>query len=141
MKREIRSFIESELRDYDNTKKEWENLQEELTIGNAAAHEDYMVRLGLLSPEKANGPTESRALKLVSNKRLAQTERTIKAIEKVIMNLPEEKFKLIRMRYWDMPRTLTDDGIAAELSCSRTTLYVWVDGIITALAKEMGLID
>lgn len=142
MKREIRKFIESELRDYENTKREWETLQDELTYSkNATGHEDYMERLGLEAPERCNGQTESKALKILTNKRLAQLERTIRAFERVITNLPEEKFKLVVLRYWTVPQTLTDDGIALELNCDKRTLYRWLDGILLALAKEMGLID
>lgn len=134
MRRDIRTYIENELRDYDNTKKEWELLQDEIV--NASHISDGQPRGTDISR-----PTENKALKLISNRRLSQLERTIKAIEKTIMALPEEKFKLIQMRYWDVPRTLTDDGIAIKLNCDKRTVYRWSDGIMLALAKEMGLID
>lgn len=85
--------------------------------------------------------TQSKALRLISNKRLAQLQRTILAIERVLMNLTEDKFKLVQLKYWDHPRTLTDDGIAMELFIDKRSLYNWNNTILLALAKEMGLVD
>lgn len=142
IRREIKKYIETELQDYDRTKKEWEQLQSELTNRNNVETFDTMFeRLGIDETVQCQSVTESKALRLITNKRLSQLERTIKAIEKVMMNLPEEKFKLVQMKYWDVPRTLTDDGIAYQLSCDRRTIYKWTDGIILAIAIEMGLID
>lgn len=141
LKREYRQYIESELRDYDHTKAEWEALHESITTSKNNQLDDYMEKLGLQSAERYASTTESKALRLISNNRLAKLERTIRAFERVLSNLQEEKFKLVVLKYWTYPQTLTDEGIAQELCCSRTTFYRWNDGIILALAKEMGLID
>jgi hypothetical protein len=36
---------------------------------------------------------------------------------------------------------LTDDGIAEKLNIDRATLYRWSDGIMLALAIELGMAD
>jgi RinA family phage transcriptional activator len=141
LKREIRVYIESELRDYDNTKKEWEQIQSEITNGKNNIDDDYMEKLGLEVPDRCNSTTESKALKLISNKRLSQLERTIRAFERVLTNLQEDKYRLVVLKYWTYPQTLTDEGIAQELVCDKRTLYKWVDGIMVALAKELGVIN
>jgi RinA family phage transcriptional activator len=134
LRKEIRRYIETELQDYENTKREYELVQQDIV--NQSGTLDGQPRGTDISQ-----PTERKAIKLVTNKRLAQLERTIKAIERVITNLPEEKFKLVRLKYWTSPQILTDEGIAQQIGCSRSTYYEWKDGILIALAKQMGLID
>ena len=141
LKREYRQYIELELRNYDQIKSEWESLQEAITCSKNNKPDDYMEVLGLQPTERYSSTTESKALRLISNNRLAKLERTIRAFERVITNLQEDKFKLVVLKYWTYPQTLTDDGIALELNIDRATLYRWIDGIMTALVKEMGLID
>lgn len=136
-----RIYLERELRDYDRTKQKWEELQDEITNSRTNTPDDYMQKLGLEVTERHNSTTESKAFRLITNTRLEKLERTIKSFERVLTNLQEEKFRLVVMKYWTCPQTLTDDGIALELHCSRATLYNWLDGILIALAKEMGMID
>ena len=135
LKRGVRLYIESELRDYDSTKKEWEQLQTDV-IYSSGGGDDSGIR-----GTDVGAPTERKALKLITNRRLSQLERTIKAFEKVMMNLTEDMYRLVQMKYWDLPRTLTDDGIALELHIDKRTLYRYTNGILLALAKEMGVVD
>lgn len=135
LKRGIRMYIESELRDYDNTKKEWELLQDEIICGSGG-NDDSGIRGTDISQ-----PTERKALKLITNRRLSQLERTIKSFEKVIINLQPDLIRLVQLKYWDNPRMLTDDGIALELHIDKRTLYRYTNGILLALAKEMGVCD
>lgn len=65
----------------------------------------------------------------------------MKCFERVIVSLPNEMIRLVQLKYWDCPRTLTDDGIALELHMDKRTLYRYTNGILLALAKEMGLVD
>lgn len=135
LKRGIRLYVESELRDYEQTKREWENLQDEIVYGSSCGDDS-----GIRGTDISR-PAEQKALKLITNKRLAQLERTIKSFERVLTNLQEERFRLVVLRYWTSPQPLTDDGIAMDLNIDKATLYRWVNGIMLALAKEMGLVD
>ena len=135
LKRGIRLYIESELRDYEQTKQEWENLQDEIVYGSSCGDDS-----GIRGTDISR-PAEQKALKLITNKRLSQLERTIKSFERVLTNLQEDKFKLVVLKYWTNPQTLTDDGIAMELHVSKRTLYDWQNGILLALSKEMGMVD
>lgn len=135
LKREIRLYIESELRDYDRVKKEWEQIQDDII--NGSGHGDDS---GIRGTD-TSAPTESKALRLITNRRLAQLERTIKAFESVLTRLQEDKYRLVVLKYWTRPQMLTDEGISQQLICDKRTLYKWIDGILTALAKEMGVID
>lgn len=135
MKQSLRKHIEDELRDYDTTKKDWESIQADII--NGGGHGDDS---GIRGTDISN-PTASKALQLITNKRLSQLEKTIKAVESVVTRLPEEKFKLVVLKYWTRPQTLTDIGIAMDLHISIRTLYDWRDGIVYAIAKEMGHIS
>lgn len=135
LKRSIRVYIESELRDYDNTKREWEQIQDDIVRGSSCGDES-----GIRGTDIGR-TTESKALRLITNKRLAQLEKTMKCFERVIVSLPNEMIRLVQLKYWDCPRTLTDDGIALELHMDKRTLYRYTNGILLALAKEMGLVD
>jgi RinA family phage transcriptional activator len=134
MRREIRRFIESELRTYQETKKEWETIRLDIVTRSP-------VQDGQPKGSGKSVPTESKALQLITNKRLAQIERTVRACERVITDISRERFILLQHRYWTIPRTLTDDGIAELLGCDRRTFYRWLDDILTAIAIEMGLVD
>jgi len=59
----------------------------------------------------------------------------------VVGELDEEKYRLVELKYWQRPRLLSDMGIAQQLNISRPTLYRWIDGIILAIAVEIGLVD
>lgn len=134
----IRKYIESEVEYYGNMKKELE--QTSSNIVNDKSNEDYGVKIGIKSPELCNGQAESKALKLLTSTRLEHLEKTMRAIETVLTRLPEEKYKLVQIKYWSCPQCLTDDGIAQKLRIDRATYYDWRNGIIIAIGKEMGVI-
>ena len=135
MKREIRAYIEAELRDYNQTLRDIGEERQELLL---ATHTPD--NLGGHSYDIGN-PTQARAIKLMTNKRIKRMEQTCEAIANVIEALSEEKYRLVELKYWTRPQTLTDEGIAREIGCDRSTLYRWVDGILLAVGIEMGLID
>lgn len=135
MRREIKAYIEAELRDYHQTKMDLIEAKDELIFQAPLA--DFS---GIRGTDMSK-PTESKVLQLITNKRIKRAEQTIRAIETVVGGLPEDKLRLIEFKYWARPHVLTDIGIAMQLNCSRATLYNWNDGILLALAKEMGLID
>ena len=134
MKQSLRKHIEDELRDYQTTKDDWESIQADIICG--AGHGDDS---GIRGTDISN-PTASKALQLITNKRLAQLEKTIKAVESVVTRLPEEKFKLVVLKYWTKPQPLNDVGMAMALNCSQSTFYEWKNGILKLIAIELGLI-
>ncbi|QDR81368.1 hypothetical protein [Sporomusa termitida] len=135
LKRELKAYIEAELKDYHQTKADLLETKDNLILQSPVADES-----GIRGTDTSR-PTEAKVMQLITNKRIKRAEQTIRAIETVISALPEEKFRLIELKYWTRPQPLTDIGMAMQLNCSRATLYNWTDGILLALAKEMGLID
>jgi RinA family phage transcriptional activator len=135
IRREIKAYIEAELRDYNDTLRAIGEDRNEL-LHESPAHDS----IGGSSYDIGN-PTQARVIKIMTNKRIRRMEQTCLAIEKVLNRLPEDKYKLIELRYWTKPQTLTDEGIAREIGIDRATLYRWADGIIKAIGIEMGLIN
>ena len=134
LRRELKAYIEAELRDFHQTKIDLVEAKDELILKSPVTDPS-----GIRGTDTSR-PTESKAMQLITNKRIKRAEQIVRAIEMVVNALPEEKYRLIEVKYWTKPQTLTDIGVAMEINCSRATLYNWIDGILLALAKEMGLI-
>lgn len=135
IRREIKLYIEAELKDYNDTIRQIGIDKNELILAGSMMDDS-----GIRGTDTSN-PTQSKAFKLLTNRRIRRMEDTVKAIAKVVDALPEDKYKMIELRYWKRPRTLTDVGMAMELNCSRATLYNWIDGVVLAIGKEMGIVD
>lgn len=135
IRREIKAYIEAELRDYNDTLRAISEDRNELLLSSPAYE-----NTGGTSYDVGD-PTQARAVKLMTNKRIRRMEQTCKAIEAVLNALPEEKYRLVELKYWTKPQTLTDEGIAREINIDRRTLYRWADGIILSVGIEMGLVN
>ena len=133
LRRDIKAYVEAELRDYDDTLRAIGEERNELILASPI-HDNN----GGKSYDIGN-PTESKTLKLLTNKRIRQMETTCKAIATVIDELPDYKLQAIELKYWKRPRIYTDQGISQEIGCNRVTLYRWIDGILFDIAVEMGL--
>ncbi len=75
---------------------------------------------------------------MTTHRKIEQLERIVEAIESVVERLPEKKKRLVQLRYWDKPRTLTWDGIALRLEIGRATAMRWRDEVIYAIAEKIG---
>lgn len=124
--------IEEELAAYHETKKEINRLRNEILYGSSSPDETG-IRGSILSD-----PTGQKAVRLITHRRIEQLESIVGAIESVVERLPQEKKKLVQLRYWDRPRMLTWDGIAREISTGRATVFRWRDEIVFAIAEELG---
>jgi len=93
---------------------------------------------GANSARVPNSPTERIATMLVMDKRLRELERITEAIETVYQSLDTERKKLIRLKYWTKPQTLTWEGIALKLNVSRATVFRWREEVVNAIAEKLG---
>jgi RinA family phage transcriptional activator len=75
---------------------------------------------------------------LATHKRLEQLQRIVDAIESVVERLPEDKQKMVRLRYWTKSKALTWEGIANEIPVHRATALRWRDEIVQAIADRLG---
>lgn len=135
IRREIKAYIEAEIRDYNDTLRAICEDKNEILLSSPGFD-----NIGGTSYDIGN-PTQDKAIKLMTNKRIRRMEQTCEAIGRVVDALPEEKFRLVELKYWARPQLHTDEGIAQQIGCDRRTLYRWVDGIVLAVGIELGLLD
>lgn len=133
MRREIKAYVEAELRDYYTTKNDFENARIDIIESTPIVQE----RGGNLPGDQ----TASKGLRLITNRRLRYMETVVNAIENVINELDDVDLKLINLKYWQRPRQLTDVGIAMQIGMSKVTLYRRINKICFNIARELGLVD
>lgn len=134
LKKATFKHIESELYSYHDTLKEIEFLRKEIMFSHHSVDEN----VGGGRSSLPSHPTEQIATRLATHKKLNQLEEVTNAIQKVYTGLPENYQKLVRIKYWKHPQTLTWDGIAEELHVHRTTAIRWRDEIVKAVASTLG---
>lgn len=126
--------IEAELYDYHETLKRIKERKEEIMYSSSLDEN----KGGANSARVPNSPTERIATMLVMDKRLRELERITEAIETVYQSLDTERKKLIRLKYWTKPQTLTWEGIALKLNVSRATVFRWREEVVNAIAEKLG---
>ncbi|MDQ4680211.1 hypothetical protein [Stenotrophomonas maltophilia group sp. RNC7] len=136
MKKEIKAYIEAELRNYHQSKKDLEEIKNDIREEGKLIGDSMGIR-----GSGTSNIVENKAIRLVTNKRIKKLEETIRAIDVVLGELDENKYKLVELKYWKRPNLLTDAGIANELNIDRATLYRWSNGILAAIAIEIGLME
>ena len=133
MRRDLKAYIEAELRDFPRTKAELAELRDNL-LNESPAPPD-----GVRRGNQVSNPTLKTVTRLMTDRRINHLQMIVDAIEYVTDGLLEDRLKLIELKYWQRPRQLTDAGIAMELNIEVRTLYRWTDAICTAIGMELGL--
>ena len=135
MRKGLKQFVEEELRNYPETKNILlPELLEEIDTGPA--------KMECYGRSNIPGrPTEQKAIQKLTNRRLAQMERTLRGIEEAMGELDETRYKLVELMYWTKPQKLTVYGIGAELGLAPRTVYKYTDQICMLVACKIGLID
>lgn len=136
MKKEIKRYIECELRNYTQSKKDIAEIRETIIESTPSGDNERVKESGEVSDLVA-----SKGMKLLTNKRLRRLQETCKAIESVYSELPKDKKRLVYMKYWSQPQELTDVGICRKLNIGKSTFYRWRDYVLLSIAFEMGLVD
>jgi len=124
-------LIESELYCYNETKKELEQLEEEILEGST--FQEVCVQSGTTGDTTAN-----KAVKLISSKAIMECERRIKAIDKTLFILQqnETKLRMLQMKYFE--RRYTDTGIMNELHIGNNAFYRWRREIVKLVGEYLG---
>lgn len=128
-------FIESELTYYHDSLKELEQLKNDIIYGTGSSDEN-------VGGGRSNIPqstTERKGIALSESREIQQLQRITSAIQSVTDRLPPEKKKLVQLKYWAKPQTLTWDGIAYELNVSRMTVLRWRQEIVYAIIQITGM--
>jgi RinA family phage transcriptional activator len=126
--------VENELEAYAQTKREIERLKADILHGRNSPDEN----IGGGKSNLPSDPTGTTGTILASHESLQHMQKVVTTIERVYGSADESKRKLIRLRYWTRPQTLTWDGIAIELNCHRATALRWRDEIVIVIAASMG---
>lgn len=130
--RRIKDYIIYELQMYHENKRQLEECKRDIVEGK-----DYTVS-DMPRGGNTSDTTYSKAEKLLSSTYIQNIERTLNVIDRVIKGIDENRYKIIDMLYWK--KTHTAIGVSLEVNISERTVYRWVDGIIYAIAKELGYI-
>lgn len=125
--------IEDELYHYHDTKREIEEIRNDIIHSSPPYYDD----LPRWSNTKSD-PTGRLGAALLTDRRLIQLERIVSAIEQVYNNLPPEKQKLVDLKYWTKPQLRTWEGISQKLNISRRQALRWRDRILYEIAKRLG---
>lgn len=133
LKKATFQHIESELYSYQETVKEIKRLRDDIMYRTSDDENTGGGKSNIPS-----SPTESTATALVTNKKLQNLESIAYAIEKVYNTANDDYKKLIRLKYWTRPQTLTWEGIALELNVSRRQAFRWRDEIVRAIGMILG---
>lgn len=130
-------YVEHNLYYYHEYLRDIERLRKDILYGRDNNDENVGGRRGNLP----SSPTEQRAIELVTHRRLEKLGRVTHAIKTVYEALPDEKRKLIKLKYWTRPHRYTWDGIAEQLHITKRQAMRWRSEVIYAIAELLGEAD
>lgn len=134
LKKATFKHLESELYGYHDTLREINNLRKDIMF--TKENDDENTGGGRSSIPSS--PTELIATRLATHKKLNNLEEVTNAIQKVYTGLPEDYQKLVRLKYWTRPQTLTWEGIADKIPVSRRTAFNMRDEVVYAIGEVLG---
>ena len=125
-------YVESELYNYDETKKELEELQEDIRNSTPDMSGD-VVKVG-----KVSSQPEAKSIQLLTNKVLVRMDRTIKAIDKALSILGEEHNMIFELKY---RQNLNWRQVVIEVPTSQDTYFRKRRELVQMVAVQLGLIS
>lgn len=130
----VRGYIEWQLEHYHEDKKQLEEYKMEMMPNCTTSY-------NLAQPSNRNNSdiTAKTALNLATSPYIMATERSLRAIEKVLSRCDETDKRLIELIYWKKSHTMEGAGICVNLT--KTPCYERINKILYALALEMGVIS
>lgn len=135
MRRDTYRYIESEIRMFNETTKEYKRRRAELLTDRVEPDDAQSSS----KPNTISKPTERYALRLVDDKRLGRLQEVLDAIQTVYDSSTDEHKQFIEMNYWQKPRAHTIEGIAAKMGVSNRTLYRMRNEIVYSVANRLGV--
>ncbi len=134
MPRDKYKYIESEIRMYHTTLKEYTRRRAELLTDRSEPDDAQSSS----KPNVISNPTERYAIRLVEDKRLSRLKEVIDAVEDVYKDASERHVQFIELNYWSRPKALTMDGIALKMNMSVRVLYKMRNEIVYNVSRLMG---
>ncbi|WPZ17810.1 transcriptional regulator [Geobacillus subterraneus] len=136
--KDIVRYVEHNLYHYHEYIREIQRLRNDILYGVKLTTDE---NVGGGRSNLPSSPTERRTIELLTHRRLETLERVTHAIKTVYEALPDEKRKLIKLKYWTKPQRYTWDGIAEQLCVTRITCLRWRNEIVYAIAELLGETD
>lgn len=133
IERRVFKYVEYELYNYDNTKREIEFYREKIIEGTPNREIGMNVQSGT-----AGDPTARKALTLAGSAFLAHAERVISSIDKALSMLSEKHRELFKLKYQEC---LSWQEVALELGVSDRTYFRMRRELVAAVAQQLGLIN
>lgn len=135
MRREIRQYVESELKYYKESREELGLIRYDIINPGSDSTKE---RIGSPSAGAVTKPTEDAVLQMISSRRLQHLEAVVGAIEKTLRQLDPCEREMVELLYWS--DRYNPEGIAQKLHCNKRTVYRWRNQVCETIASEMGLI-
>ena len=129
LKKEIRRYLERELKDYEYNKNKINELRDDIIFSSASND------IGIVAKNKISDPITNKVDKLINNKTIIRIETVVKAIDKVIEGLNADQTKFYNRCF---KRGQNKYTIISEMPISEATYNRYKTNIINALANELG---
>mgnify|MGYP000872409590 CR=1 FL=1 len=129
--RAVFRYIEHELYNYDETKREIEELR--MDIIEKAPLKEAIPGTGYVSD-----PTARKAMKLVTSTALARMERTVRAIDRALARLTDEHRQLFELKY---RQCLPWQRVCELIPLSERSYFRLRRELVLMVALEMGLAE
>lgn len=129
----VKSMVEWQLEHYWQDK---QNLEQFWRDSLPSATPNYS---GIPGGSDVGRNAEDTALRIISSPYVAQAERSVKAIEKVLSATNDIDKRLVRLVYWQ--QTYTVEGAANVLHMNRATAYRHLNDVLQKIALELGYIS
>lgn len=134
--REAFRYAERLLYSHREAKKELERLREEILFEKTS----YDENIGGGKSNLPRDPIGNAVSSLYSHKRVGELEESVRVVDEIYQQLPEEKKQIVKLYYWSKPRKLTLYGVAIELEKGEKTVRRWKNEIVQLVAIRKGLI-
>lgn len=128
-------YIESELYQYQQTKRRLKELKEEIAQENISQSYDNVVGMSGDSP---SSKTEAAGIKLLSSAACCRMARNINAIARAKQFLNEDQLELFHLKYNEQ---MPWQQILPELGIAQATYYRWRKKIVYLVARELGMLE
>lgn len=129
-------YVEEEVRNYHETKKQLEELR--LNVITGAIHQEYRdENIGGSSSGNISNQVEQRVTLLYMDNQIQRMNKVVRAIEKVLSKLSAEDKNLVQLRYWSKHKN-TWEYIAKNSYMDRATAIRHRNFLIQEIAKNMG---
>lgn len=131
--RAVFRYVEHELYSYEQTKKEIQELREDIL-------EDRPALIEIASISKAgyiSDPTSSKVTRLLTSKALKKMVDNIRAIDRALSRLTDEHRRLFMLKY---SQALPWQNVRREMPVSDRTYFRMRGELVLMVAAEMGLI-